>query len=147
MKVYTNSIDWADEGDVFFFSLETEENLSAMRELLKIAEEIDLNIDGESYWGTNEFFDFAISDFLDFIDSAQDVSDEEIATFEKFKISGFDIYSQIKYILEDSLVEWDSKQRKRVPLEHLTEEDWNRIEPFYVQLFGQENWDDIQKAK
>lgn len=27
MKAYIGNVDWADEGDVFFFSVESEENL------------------------------------------------------------------------------------------------------------------------
>ena len=29
MKVYIGNVDWADEGDIFFFSVESEENLEA----------------------------------------------------------------------------------------------------------------------
>ena len=36
MKVYIGNVDWADEGDIFFFSVESEENLEAMKSLINI---------------------------------------------------------------------------------------------------------------
>lgn len=95
MKVYIGNVDWADEGDIFFFSVESEENLKAMKDLIDILVELDLFYSSEMYWGTNEYFDFGADDFLEFINEARDISKEELATLNKFKISGFDIYDRM----------------------------------------------------
>lgn len=51
MKVYIGNVDWADEGDIFFFSVESEENLEAMKSLINILVELDLFYPSEMYWG------------------------------------------------------------------------------------------------
>lgn len=89
----------------------------------------------EIYWGTNESFDFTSEDLLDFIDSAKDISEEELAVFKKFKISGFDIYDRMLDIINDLI--WD--------LEDVTQETLDRIKPFYIKLYSQDDWDDIQE--
>ena len=67
MKAYIGNVNWADEGNVFFFSVESEENLKAMKDLIDILVELDLFYSSEMYWGTNEFFDFDKNDLLRFI--------------------------------------------------------------------------------
>ena len=42
------------------------------------------------YWGSNEYFNFEADDLLGFINEAEDISEEELAVFNKFKISGFE---------------------------------------------------------
>ena len=64
MKVYIGNVDWADEGDIFFFSVESEENLEVMKSLINILVELDLFYSSEMYWGTNESFDFGADDHL-----------------------------------------------------------------------------------
>lgn len=117
MKAYIGNVDWADEGNVFFFSVESEENLKAMKDLIDILVELDLFYSSEMYWGTNEYFDFGADDFLEFINEAKDISKEELATLNKFKISGFDIYDRIL----------------------------DKIKPLYIKLYDQKSWEDIQK--
>lgn len=51
MKVYIGDVNWADEGDVFFFSVEYEENLKAMKSLIEIISELDLSLSADMYWG------------------------------------------------------------------------------------------------
>ena len=106
MKVYIGDVDWADEGDVFFFSVEYEENLKAMKSLIEIISELDLSLSADMYWGTNEYFNFNTEDLLAFIDGAKDISEEELAIFDKFGVSGFDIYGGISDSIRDSI--WDS---------------------------------------
>ncbi len=38
MKAYIDNVDWADEGNVFFYSIESEENLQLMKKLIKVYE-------------------------------------------------------------------------------------------------------------
>lgn len=132
MKAYIGNHDWADEGDVFFFSLETEEILQAMKKLMQILSEVDVNFSAEMYWGSNESFDFYTSDLIEFIDEAVDISEEEINVFKKFNVSGFDIYDRIRDHIGDVLTDEDIQ---------LTERDLNALQPAYITLFGEEDWD------
>lgn len=69
MKAYIGNIDWADEGDVFFFSVEEEGRLQALKELLKIVTKLKITPPTvEMYWGTNEFFRFSTEKLLRFIE-------------------------------------------------------------------------------
>lgn len=136
MKAYIGNIDWADEGDVFFFSVESEENLKAMKNLIETLVKLDLFFPIEIYWGTNESFDFTSEDLLDFIDSAKDISEEELAVFKKFRISGLDIYSRMLDKIHDLI--WDLDY-------DISQEDLDRIKPLYIKLYDQKSWEDIQK--
>lgn len=86
--------------------------------------------------GTNEYFDFNTGDLLAFIDGAKDISEEELAIFDKFRVSGFDIYGGISNSIRDSI--WDSEC-------DITQEDLDRIKPLYIELYGQESWDSMQQ--
>ena len=136
MKVYIGDVNWADEGDVFFFSVEYEENLKAMKSLIEIISELDLSLSADMYWGTNEYFNFNTEDLLAFIDRAEDISEEELVVFDKFGVSGFDIYRGISDSIRDSI--WDSEW-------DITQEDLDRIKPLYIELYGQESWDSMQQ--
>lgn len=147
MKAYINSRDWADEGDVFFFSVESEENLKALRELIDIYWDLGMLDDGtEMYWGTNEWFDFNADDYREFIDDAVDITDEELAVFDKFGVSGFDIYDRISYDLKDRLLDYNYTEQRYIIPEHLNQEDLDRIRPAFVKLFSQETWNKVQEA-
>lgn len=135
MKVYIGNVDWADEGDIFFFSVESEENLKAMKDLIDILVELDLFYPLDMYWGTNEFFDFDANDLLRFINEAKDISEEELAIFNKFKISGFDIFERMSDRLHDLI--WDLDY-------DISQEDLDRIKPLYIKLYDQMGWDGIQ---
>lgn len=103
MKAYIGNIDWADEGDVFFFSVEEEGRLQALKELLKIITKLKIAPPTvEMYWGTNEFFRFSTEKLLRFIEQAEDISEEELKVFDKFGVFGFDIYqNMISLIFEE----------------------------------------------
>lgn len=136
MKVYIGNVEWADEGGIFFFSVESEENLEAMKSLINILVELDLFYPSEMYWGTNEFFDFDANDLLEFINKAKDISEEELAIFNKFKISGLDIFERMSDKLHDLI--WDLDY-------DISQEDLDRIKPLYIKLYDQKSWEDIQK--
>ena len=56
MKVYIGNVNWADEGDIFFYSVISEEQFDLLYKLFNIL--LDLNLLPETddfYWGTNEF--------------------------------------------------------------------------------------------
>lgn len=140
MKAYIGNVDWADEGNVFFFSIEDEERLQTMKELLKVLRDTDLiPQEVEMYWGTNEFFQFDTDDLIKFIDTAEDISEEELEVFNKFGVYGFDIYDRIlTFIYEDSAPWGDILE--------IGKEELSKIEPLFIKLFGQKSWDDIKET-
>lgn len=136
MKAYIGNVDWADEGDIFFFSVESEENLEAMKSLIEILVELDLFYPLEMYWRTNEYFNFEADDLLEFINEAEDISEEELATFNKFRIYGFDIFEKMSYELYDLIWGLDYD---------ISQEGLDRIKPLCIKLYGQKSWKHIQK--
>lgn len=102
MRAYIKNVNWADEGDIFFYSVESMSTLKAMKDLIKIYMDLDLfNDEIEMYWGTNEYFTFGPEDFIKFIDSAELITQEELQVFDKFNVCGFDIFDQIFDILQE----------------------------------------------
>lgn len=141
MKAYIGNLDWADEGDVFFCSIESEERLKKLRDLIDLYVELNLFPSSiEIYWGTNEFFDFTPEDLKQFIDDAKDISAEEYAVLKKFNVSGFDIYDRI----EDELA-YGRLLFYKGSNEHITEDDMKKIKNPYIELFSEENWEVIER--
>lgn len=141
-KAYIGNEDWADEGDVFFFSIESEENLMSM--LLIINFFIDHGIfdnteEIEIYWGTNEFFQFTLNDFIDFIRNSEHITDSELKVFDKFKVTGFDIYKQIKEELNNIFYDYFVD----IYRDDLTQDDKLEIRSYFIDLFGQKEWDNL----
>lgn len=146
MRAYINNIDWADEGDIFFYSIESEERLQLMKELTEVLIELDLFDDEvEMYWGTNECFTFNSNDFLKFIADSEDISEEELAVFEKFGVYGFDIYERISDELQDLIYYWEYPGKHVIP-DNLTQEGLDKIKPLYIKLYGQKSWDKVQQC-
>lgn len=142
MKIYIDNIDWADEGDVFFCSIESEERLKKLRDLIDLYVELDLLPSSiEMYWGTNEFFDFTPEELKQFIDDAKDISEEECAVLNKFNVRGFNIYDRI----EDELSYGCLISYKGIN-ENMTEEGMIKIRNLYIELFSEENWKDVEEA-
>lgn len=133
MKAYIGNVDWADEGNVFFFSIESEERLMAMKELINLFSDLDiLGRSFEMYWGTNEWFEFDWADLETFIDKAKDISNKELAVFRKFDVYGFDIYDRIADKLFKTISDCDYE---------LTKEELDEIEPVFLKVFGKEDWE------
>ena len=142
MKAYIGNLDWADEGDVFFCSIESEERLKKLRDLIDLYVELNLFPSSiEMYWGTNEFFEFTPEDLKQFIDDAKDISEEECAVLKKFNVSGFDIYDKI----EDELSYCCLVSYKGIN-ENITEDKMKKIKNPYIELFSEKKWKDIEKA-
>ena len=141
MKAYIGNLDWADEGDVFFCSIESEERLKKLRDLIDLYVELDLLPPStEMYWGTNEFFEFTPEDLKQFIDDAEDISAEEYAVLEKFDVSGFDIYDRIEDELSyGCLVSYEGINK------NMTKDKMKKIRNPYIELFSEENWKDIER--
>lgn len=92
------------------------------------------------YWGTNEFFSFSTEKLLRFIEQAEDISDEELKVFDKFGVFGFDIYQNIISLIFE---EW---LNPRYDTPELSKEDLDKIEPHYIILYGQAQWDELKEA-
>ena len=142
MKAYIGNLDWADEGDVFFCSVESEERLKKLKDLLDLYVELDLLPPStEMYWGTNECFEFTPEDLKQFIDDAKDISAEEYAVLEKFDVSGFDIYDRIEDELSyGCLVSYEGINK------NMTKDKIKKIRNPYLELFSKKDWKDIEKA-
>ena len=141
MKAYIGNLDWADEGDVFFCSIESEERLKKLRDLIDLYVELNLFPSSiEMYWGTNEWFEFTPEDLKQFIDDAEDISAEECAVLEKFDVSGFDIYDRI----EDELSYGCLVSYKGIN-KNMTKDKMKKIRNPYIELFSEENWKDIER--
>lgn len=145
MKAYIGNVDWADEGDIFFFSVENEEKLQTMKELLEIYIKLNLfHEEVEIYWGTNEWFCFSGEDLLDFINKSKDISDKELEVFRKFKVKGLDIYYEILYVLKShTLPTWYYYEHKS-DFPNISKEEISKIEPLFVELFGKKAWAEIK---
>lgn len=142
MKIFISNEDWADEGDVFFCSIESEERLKKLKDLIDLYVELDLLPSSiEMYWGTNEFFDFTPEELKQFIDNAKDISEEECAVLNKFNVRGFDIYDRI----EDELSYGCLISYKGIN-ENMTEEGMIKIRNLYIELFSEKNWKDVEEA-
>lgn len=117
-----------------------------MKELINVLKELDLfDDDIEMYWGTNEFFTFNAEDFLEFIEDAEDISEEELAVFNKFNVYGFDIYERIFNELQELIYYWEYPGRYVVS-DNLTQEGLDKIKPLYIKLYGQESWNKVQQG-
>lgn len=140
MKAYIGNLDWNDEGNVFFCSIESEERLKKLRDLIDLYIELDLLPSStEIYWGTNEYFDLSPEDFKNFIDDAVDISEKECAVLNKFHIKGLDIYERIEEELSYGCLFPYGRINKNI-----TEEGMRKIKNLYIELFSEENWKDIE---
>lgn len=141
MKIYARNIDWTDEGYGFFCSIESEERLKKLRDLIDLYVELDLLPPSiEMYWGTNEFFDFTPEELKQFIDDAIDISEEELAVLNKFGIAGFDIYERIEDELSDGcLISYKGINK------NMTEEGMIKIKDLYLELFSEKDWKRVEK--
>ena len=142
MKIFISNEDWADEGDVFFCSIESEERLKKLKDLIDLYVELDLLPSSiEMYWGTNEFFDFTPEELKQFIDDAKDISEEECAVLNKFNVRGFDIYDRIEGELSyGCLVSYKGINK------NMTEDSMIKIRNLYIELFSEKNWKDVEEA-
>ena len=130
MKAFIKNINWVDEGDVFCFSLIEEDKLEALKEFLEVANKLSDPPVFNLYWGTNESFEFDTEHLLHFINSAVDITSEEIAIFDKFEIYGFDLYAEIMDSIPDELCNiW------------LTKEDIESIREPFIKIYSKELWD------
>ena len=95
--VLTGRVDWADEFDVHFFEVLTEEEYQKY----KAAQDILGSFCGDLYFGTNEGWD-ADFDYLDF--NPQPISQEELNFINRVGIGGERVVRHFMYVLNDAFV-------------------------------------------
>lgn len=92
--VITGRVNWADELDVHFFDILSEEDYKKYDFLKQTLG----SLYGGYYFGTNEGWDEGEFDYLQF--DPKPATDEEIAILEKFNISGEPIIEQLADTIE-----------------------------------------------
>lgn len=93
--------NWADEFDYPIYSVTTKEKLET---LVKKLEENPFSYgDYEFGFGTNEYFEFSSEEFINLLEKAKEISDEELATINKFTPNylGLDIVSKLEGIWDE----------------------------------------------
>ena len=108
--VITDHVDWADELDVHFFDILSEEDYKKYDFLKQTLG----SLYGNYWFGTNEGWEDNDFDYLQF--DPKPATDEEIAVLEKFNISGEPIIERladtIECILDDERIlapDWDAE--------------------------------------
>jgi hypothetical protein len=106
--VITGCVDWADELDVHFFDILSEEDYKKYDFLKQTLG----SLYGGYYFGTNEGWDEGEFDYLQF--DPKPATDEEIAVLEKFNISGEPVIERLADAIECTF-DWEG----------LTAPDWD----------------------
>lgn len=92
--VITGCVDWADELDVYFFDILSEEDYKKYDFLKQTLG----NLYGSYWFGTNEGWEDDDFDYLQF--TPIPATDEEIAVLEKFNISGEPVIERLADTIE-----------------------------------------------
>ena len=92
--VITGRVNWADELDVYFFDILSEEDYKKYDFLKQTLD----SLYGGYYFGTNEGWDEGEFDYLQF--DPKPATDEEIAVLEKFNISGEPVIERLADAIE-----------------------------------------------
>lgn len=92
--VITGHVNWADELDVHFFDILSEEDYKKYDFLKQTLG----SLYGSYYFGTNEGWDEGEFDYLQF--DPKPATDEEIAVLEKFNISGEPVIERLADTIE-----------------------------------------------
>lgn len=98
--VLTGRVDWADECDVHFFEVLTEEEYQKY----KAAQDILGSFYSSFYFGTNEGWDDDF-DCLDF--NPQPISQEELNFINRVGISGERVVHHFMYVLNDAFIDYN----------------------------------------
>jgi hypothetical protein len=99
MKNYiiSTSVDYADEFYYPVISVFSEE----IRNILIVHKSyLTDDMFEELYFGTNEFVTFKVSEIIEYIDKAQEISQEEIEVLTKYKMLDYNRINIIEEVLE-----------------------------------------------
>lgn len=92
--VIADRVDWADELDVYFFDILSEEDYKKYDFLKQTLG----SLYGDYWFGTNEGWEDGDFDYLQF--DPKPATDEEIAVLEKFNISGEPVIERLADTIE-----------------------------------------------
>ena len=145
MKAYIGMIDWADEGNVFCYSVYEEEAFDCMYKLFKVLVDLEaLPEIWEPYWGTNENFCFSIDEIEEFFKDVKDISEDEFEVLENLGVDGYDIFGMLEDHLRDIISPYNYHIHKSVFNKELTKADLEIIKPLYIGLFSEDAWNNIE---
>lgn len=145
MKAYIGMIDWADEGNVFCYSVYEEEAFDCMYKLFKVLVDLEaLPEIWEPYWGTNENFCFSIDEIEEFFKDVKDISEDEFEVLENLGVDGYDIFGMLEDHLRDIISPYNYHIHKSVFNKELTKADLEIIKPLYIGLLSEEAWNNIE---
>ena len=145
MKAYIGMIDWADEGNVFCYSVYEEEAFDCMYKLFKVLVDLEaLPEIWEPYWGTNENFCFSIDEIEEVFKDVKDISEDEFEVLENLGVDGYDIFGMLGDHLRDIISPYNYHTHKSVFNKELTKADLEIIKPLYIGLFSEDAWNSIE---
>ena len=145
MKAYIGMEDWADEGNVFCYSVYEEEAFDCMYKLFKVLVDLEaLPEIWEPYWGTNENFCFSIDEIEEFFKDVKDISEDEFEVLENLGVDGYDIFGMLGDHLRDIISPYNYHIHKSVFNKELTKADLEIIKPLYIGLFSEDAWNNIE---
>lgn len=145
MKAYIGMIDWADEGNVFCYSVYEEEAFDCMYKLFKVLVDLEaLPEICEPYWGTNQSFYFYNYEIEELLNEYKYIDDTEFNVLEKLGVDGYDIYGMISDHLMNAVSIYDYDTHKYIFNKKLTKADLEIIKPLYIGLFSEEAWNSIE---
>ena len=145
MKAYIGMIDWADEGNVFCYSVYEEEAFDCMYKLFKVLVDLEaLPEIWEPYWGTNQSFYFDNYEIEELLNEYKYIDDTEFNVLEKLGVDGYDIYGMLSDHLMNAVSIYDYDTHKYIFNKELTKADLEIIKPLYIGLFSEEAWNSIE---
>ena len=145
MKAYIGMEDWADEGNVFCYSVYEDKGLELLHELFKVLRSLELlPKEWEPYWGTNENFCFSIDEIEEFFKDVKDISEVVFEVLENLGVDGYDIFGMLEDHLTDIISPYNYHIHKSVFTKELTKADLEIIKPLYIGLFSEEAWNSIE---
>ena len=145
MKAYIGMIDWADEGNVFCYSVYEEKAFDCMYKLFKVLVDLEaLPEIWEPYWGTNENFCFSIDEIEEFFKDVKDISEDEFEVLENLGVDGYDIFGMLGDHLRDIISPYNYHTHKSVFNKELTKADLEIIKPLYIGLFSEDAWNNLE---
>lgn len=135
MKAYIGNYNFNGEMEIFCFSVESEEKLQLLKELIEILYKLGI-FSYEILWIDFKYGESFLTkkDLINFIDRAVDISGNELAVFKKFKVSGVDIYD----CLIQNLLDLCSDDLPYA----LTEDNINEVEQIFTKIYGKQMWED-----
>lgn len=141
-KIFTSNEDWNDEGDIFLLSIIEDSKLESLRRIVYLLKSY-FPEDIEIYWGSNESFIFSYERIIDMLESAEDISEEELKVLIKFDLGGIDIYDRlIDWLWSHIFYYWDyeTKQLKTIQMTKTMQE---AIKDDFINIFSEDDWEEI----